>query len=89
MRQLVEAVVTSVWSDFVVPYVGARAPHAPREEGMFLARLQTSSPWEAVVRQLEGNRARKQQRDDLVTSCHLRSASVFRPDLAEVVWRPQ
>jgi hypothetical protein len=43
MRQLVDAVVTSVWSDFVVPYVGVRAPHAPGEEGMFLARLQASS----------------------------------------------
>ena len=86
--ELVESVVTSVWSDFVVPYVGGHAPHAPGEEGMFLARLQASSLWEAVLWQLEGNRVRQQQRDDLVASCQLRSASVFRPDLAEELWRP-
>ena len=89
MRQLVESVVTSVWSDFVVPYVGPHAPHAPGEEGMFLARLfQASSLWEAVLWQLEGNRVRQQQRDDLVANCQLRSATVFRPDLAEELWRP-
>ena len=54
---LVDAVVSSLWTDFVVPYVGTDLPRPPNEKSMFLERLQASHLWEPVLEHIWVNRA--------------------------------
>ena len=76
-QHLVDAVVSSLWSDFVVPFLGYDAGEPPTEEAMFLRRLKASSVWDVALRHAHENEMRNQSRDNLVGSCMRDSAGVF------------
>ena len=92
MHYIFDSVVSSLWDEFVTPYVqsGGRETQAPPEEAMFLRRLKNSDNervWEAVRNQIEANHVAKHTRDKQKLDCKQASASVFRRDVEEMIWR--
>ena len=83
---LVDAVVSSLWTDFVVPYVGADLPWPPNEESFFLERLQASRLWDSVLDHVGLNRALQQKADERTARCRRQSASIFQPGLERPLW---
>ena len=76
---LVDMVVSSLWTDFVVPYVDDVKRQRPHEEGLFLERLQSSSLWKCALERVKANTVLQQQIDDRKDTCRTLSASIFKP----------
>ena len=84
--ELVDAVASSLWADFVVPYVGDDFHGPPSEEGMFLERLQSSPLWVSVLDRVMLNRALQEEADEREAKSRMLSASIFRRELDAPVW---
>ena len=74
----VDAIASTLSSDFVVPYVGCTDLHRPNDEDMFLGRLQSSPVRDRVLQQVEQNRAVQQEIDAMTTRSRSMVASVRR-----------
>ena len=85
-RDLLEAVLSALWTDFVVPYVGNPDRGPPPEESMFLRRLAQSDLSHTVLEHKEKNIQRQRERDDLKRRCQQSSASIFRRCVGRSLW---
>ena len=84
--ELLDTVVSSLWTDFVVPYVGDEKKEPPNEEAMFLELLQSSPLWASVLDRVQVNRALAQQADEMKATCGTQSAAMFQPGLDKPLW---
>ena len=60
MHHVKETVVSGLWTEFVLPYVGARAAVAQQEEAIFLGHLRSSPHWERVLEAVASHRERQE-----------------------------
>ena len=83
---LLDAVVSSLWADFVVPYAHDLERLRPREEDMFWERMHSSPSLDQVLEQVKTNRVLQKQLDDLRAIALRQSASIFKPALNKLLW---
>ena len=84
--ELLDTVVSSLWTDFVVPYVKDELLVRPTEEAMFLTRLQTSALWPSVVDRVQVNRDRQAEAGEMKAKCGRLSAPMFLSRLEKPLW---
>ena len=85
-REMVDAVASALWSEFVIPYLGSARLQVPNEEDMFLQRLQSSTLWASVLSQFERNRALQQEFDAMKARSRSLSSSIFLHSLRGTFW---
>ena len=93
MAHLVSSVTTSLWTEFLVPYILHPDPadQAPHEEGLFLQRLQhpaSAALWTLAEAGARRNDLAQRQRDAKKDQCKTHSGAIFRTDLEYYIWRP-
>ena len=82
---LVDTVVSSLWTDFVVPYVDDAKRRRPNEEDMFLQKLKSSPLWDRALQRVKANRVLQKQVDDRRVRCLRISASISKPALDRIL----
>ena len=60
---LVDSVVSALWSEFLVPYLGSPLLQVPHEEDIFLQRLRSTSLWAVVCSHFDRSRLLQQEFD--------------------------
>ena len=85
---LLDAILTALWTDFVIPYSVPGAAARPNEEAMFLHRLENSALWPSICQCLADRGELTRKSEDLKLQSRTRSASIFLPELEQCLWSP-
>ena len=72
MEPLLESVVSALFTDFVLPYVGGGSAMPRHEEAIFLGRLRSTAHWERVLEAVASHRARQAAFDVEQSICPVR-----------------
>ena len=86
MHHVKETVVSGLWTEFVLPYVGAGAAVAQQEEAIFLRHLRSSPHWERVVEAVASHRERQEARAIQEAIARDLSGSIFVRELDARLW---
>ena len=62
---LLDAILTALWTDFVIPYAVPGAAARPNEEAMFLHRLENSALWPSICQCLADRGELTRKSEDL------------------------
>ena len=63
MAEVLDTVVSGLWTDFLLPYIGANAAVPRNEEAIFLRHLRSSAHWERVLEAVASHRGRQEAFD--------------------------
>ena len=86
MHHVQETVVSGLWTEFVLPYVGAGAAVAQQEEAIFLRHLRSSPHWERVLEAVASHRERQEAFDIQEAIARDLSGSIFVRELDTGLW---
>ena len=86
MHHVKETVVSGLWTEFVLPYVGAGAAVAQQEEAIFLGHLRSSPHWERVLEAVASHRERQEAFDIQEAIARNLSGSIFVRELDTGLW---
>ena len=86
VRHVKESVVSGLWTEFVLPYVGAGAAVAQQEEAIFLRHLRSSPHWERVLEAVGSHRERQEARAIQEAIARDLSGSIFVRELDAGLW---
>ena len=81
MEDVLDTVVSGLWTDFLLPYIGAGAAAPRNEEAIFLRHLRSSARWEHVLEAVGVHRERQEAFDAQEAIARNLSWSVFVPQL--------
>ena len=87
MEEVLDTVVSGLWTDFLLPYVGAGAAVPRNEEAIFLRHLRSSAQWERVLEAVRVHRERQEAFDAQEAIARNLSGSVFLRALDGGLWR--
>ena len=59
MEHVLDTAVSGLWTDFVLPHIGAGAAEPRHEEAIFLRHLRASEHWERVPQAVAAHRERQ------------------------------
>ena len=86
MADVLDTVLSGLWTDFVLPYVGPGAAVPRNEEVIFLRHLRSSGHWERVVEAVRVHRERQAAFDVEEALARNLSGSVFVRTLDGALW---
>jgi len=86
MEEVLDTVVSGLWTDFVLPYMGPGAAVPRNEEAIFLRHLRSSAHWERVVEAVRVFRERQAAFDAEEAIARNLSGSVFVRALEGRLW---
>ena len=86
MEEVLDTVVSGLWTDFLLPYIGAGAAVPRNEEAIFLRHLRSSAHWGRVLEAVAIHRERQEAFDVQETIARDLSGSIFVRQLDSGLW---